>query len=256
MSPAEDDIDIVDRIAQDLPVEVRAAYYRELNHCRSLPENDEMLRILRAIQFLTLLMREVPERVCIERERLEQFFHQSMETVAELASGAERHRSLLDDRLAALPEEVAQGIQPDVVAREINESLRKQFVQSTLPQTAKAMTAIAAQLQTAVVDFSKSANMLNHAHSGAERARDAVDKLDRTVSDAARTARQSAEQLSSAFRREMKWSIYTLVSVALILGLGTGMLFQHWLDSPADPATRSAPTLEKTPANGARPAAE
>ena len=86
MSPAEDDIDIVDRIAQDLPVEVRAAYYRELNHCRSLPENDEMLRILRAIQFLTLLMREVPERVCIERERLEQFFHQSMETVAELAS--------------------------------------------------------------------------------------------------------------------------------------------------------------------------
>ena len=42
--------------------DVRAAYYRELNHCRSLPENDEMLRILRAMQFLTLLMRQVPER--------------------------------------------------------------------------------------------------------------------------------------------------------------------------------------------------
>jgi len=33
----------------------RADYYRELTHCRSLPENDEMLRILRAMQFLALL---------------------------------------------------------------------------------------------------------------------------------------------------------------------------------------------------------
>jgi hypothetical protein len=43
--------DLVDRIAQDLPADVRPAYYRELNHCRSLPESDEMLRILRAMQF-------------------------------------------------------------------------------------------------------------------------------------------------------------------------------------------------------------
>lgn len=257
MNSAEDDIDIVDRIAQDLPVEVRAAYYRELTHCRSLPENDEMLRILRAMQFLTLLMREVPERVCTERERLEDLFHRTMETTAELASSAERYRSMLDSRLAKLPEEIAQGIRPDMVAREINESLRQQFVQSTLPQTAVAMTAIAAQLQTAVADFSKSANILNHAHSGAaERARAAVEQIDRAVSTAVHTAGHSAEQLSSAFRREMKWSIYTLVSVALILGLGTGMLCQHWLDSPAEPPAQATPTLDKTPAKAGRPPAK
>ena len=38
--------DLIDRIAKALPAEVRADYYRELMHCRSLPENDEMLRIL------------------------------------------------------------------------------------------------------------------------------------------------------------------------------------------------------------------
>ena len=43
--------DLIDRIANALPVEVRADYYRELRHCRSLPENDEMLRILRAMEF-------------------------------------------------------------------------------------------------------------------------------------------------------------------------------------------------------------
>ena len=62
MSP-DPEADLVDRIAQDLPADVRAAYYRELNHCRSLPESDEMLRILRAMQFLTLLMRQVPDEV-------------------------------------------------------------------------------------------------------------------------------------------------------------------------------------------------
>src|SRR3954468_19141874 len=72
MSP-DPEPDLVDRIAQDLPADVRAAYYRELNHCRSLPESDEMLRILRAMQFLTLLMRQVPNEVTAERVRLEAY---------------------------------------------------------------------------------------------------------------------------------------------------------------------------------------
>ena len=49
------EMDLTDRIAAALPLEVRADFYRELRHCRSLPENDEMLRILRIMQFLTLL---------------------------------------------------------------------------------------------------------------------------------------------------------------------------------------------------------
>lgn len=242
-------MDILDRIAQDLPAEVRAAYYRELNYCRSLPENDEMLRILRAMQFLTLLMREVPQRVCVERERLEQLLREGMKKLAEFGSRAEEYHFMLDQRLAALPESVAQGLHPDLVARKINESLRQQFVQSTLPQTASAMSAIAAQLRAAVAEFGKSAAMLNDAHHGAaEEARHAVENIHRTVLDAARTARQAAEQLSSAFRRELRWSIYTFVSAALAFGLGTGMLLQHWLDSPPDLPAKTAPALEKAPA--------
>ena len=36
------DGDLIDRIASALPASVRPDYYRELRHCRSLPENDEM----------------------------------------------------------------------------------------------------------------------------------------------------------------------------------------------------------------------
>jgi hypothetical protein len=57
---ARSEPDLIDRIANALPEEVRADYYREMRHCRSLPENDEMLRILRAMQFLALLMDGVP----------------------------------------------------------------------------------------------------------------------------------------------------------------------------------------------------
>jgi hypothetical protein len=63
--------DLIDRIGAALPFEVQADYFRKMMHCRSLQENDEMLLILRAMQFLTLLMTQVPERVVNERERLE-----------------------------------------------------------------------------------------------------------------------------------------------------------------------------------------
>jgi hypothetical protein len=43
--------DLIDRIGDALPAEVRADFYRELRHCRSLPESDEMLRILRAMMY-------------------------------------------------------------------------------------------------------------------------------------------------------------------------------------------------------------
>jgi hypothetical protein len=244
-----DEVDIIDRIALDLPIEVRAAYYRVMNYCRSLPENDEMLRVLRAMQFLTLLMRQVPERILSERERLEGSLSEAMGQLRETAERAEDYRSMIEDRLTALPGELVAGLCPERVAREINESLRQQFVQSTIPQTAQAMSVVAAQLQAAVVDFSKTAAVLNHAHrGGAEQARQAVESLNTTVSAAASMARQAAQELSLAFRRELRWSIYTLVSIGIALAFGAGMLYEYWLSTPTGNAVRAEPPAAAAPA--------
>jgi hypothetical protein len=122
---ASDD-DLIDRIAKALPVEVRADYYRELTHCRSLPEHDEMLRILRAMQFLTLLMDQVPQRVVEQREQLERLLGTALERIQEgIASGEALNRRLAS-RLSELPAEVARGLSPAEIAREVNESLRQQ----------------------------------------------------------------------------------------------------------------------------------
>src|SRR6059036_2018807 len=84
--------DLIDRIAKALPAEVRADYYREMMHCRSLPENDEMLRILRIIQILTLLMEDVPERVLSERNEFEQLFRVGVGSLEKLFRSNEAYQ--------------------------------------------------------------------------------------------------------------------------------------------------------------------
>jgi hypothetical protein len=119
---AKPERDLIDRIADALPADVRADFLQELRHCRSLPENDEMLRILRAMQFLTLLMHSAPSRLAEERLALDDSLGACTSALAETLS-----------RLDALPGDVASGISPDVIAARINESLRQQFLQSTIP---------------------------------------------------------------------------------------------------------------------------
>src|SRR5437016_708286 len=120
--------DLIDRIANELPAEVRADYYREMRHCRSLPANDEMLRILRAMQFLTLLMVQAPDRITTERERFEHLLADATRALQTTIESSEAFQKQLDERLEQLPENIANGINPETIAAEINESLRQQFV--------------------------------------------------------------------------------------------------------------------------------
>ena len=249
MSEASNERDLIDRIAEALPVEVRAAYYRELNYCRSLPDNDEVLRILRAMQFLTLLMRDLPERVVDERQRLELLFRETLAGLAITSERTEAYQRGLEMRLSELPAEVAKGLSPERVAREINENLRQQFVQSTLPQTAHAMSAVSGQLRESVVEFARSTAALSDSYKGAVvDARQAIAGIERSVSAAAATSRRAAEELSRVFQREFRWSLYALVSVGMVVGLGAGMLFEHWIEMPPDAPAKSRPSTERSPA--------
>jgi hypothetical protein len=241
MSP-DPETDLVDRIAQDLPADVRAAYYRELNHCRSLPESDELLRILRAMQFLTLLMRQVPGEVTAERVRLETLFNQTVQELRGFAERAAEYRATIEDRLVDLPTAVAEGLRPELVAREINESLRQQFAASTIPQTAHAMTVAAAEMKDAVVAFTKMASTIHHEHrSTAAQARSTIQELESALSRAANTANRAAAELSESFHMGMHRTIYTLLSLVAVAAFGVGMWFDKWVSNPPTPASNHQP---------------
>src|SRR5262245_32512883 len=102
--------DLIDRIANALPEELRADYYRELSHCRNLPENDEMLRILRAMQFLAILIERAPGQVATEREQLAQVLARGIESIQVVHQTSITYQKQLESRIAKLPEEIAKGI--------------------------------------------------------------------------------------------------------------------------------------------------
>jgi hypothetical protein len=229
--------DLIDRIAAALPASVRPDYYRELRHCRSLPESDEMLRILRAMQFSVLLMVQAPERMAVERQRLEDGLHSALLVLQQVHESSRADREQLDRRLAELPADIAKGIEPEAIAASINESLRQQFVRSTIPTTADALGVAAAQIKQATADFGHSARTLGQTYQGAvTEAREAIDNLHSVSSRALSNTRGAAQQLVDVFRTEYRWSLYTLTLFALLIGICVGMLFERWLESPSTPA--------------------
>jgi len=155
------ELDLIDRIARALPAEVRADYYRELRHCRSLPENDEMLRILRAMQFSVLLIHQAPGRMASEVEKLQEIFNSILQALRAIWRSNTAHQAQLDQRLAQLPEAIAAGVQPDAIVAAINESLRQRFVQSTIPETAQALTVAGAQIKQCTLEFAQAARSLS-----------------------------------------------------------------------------------------------
>jgi hypothetical protein len=200
-SSAAQESDLIDRIASALPVEVRADYYREMRHCRSLPENDEMLRILRAMGFLVLLMVQAPERMATERLRLEEAMADALRTLQEICESSDSHRAQLDQHLVQLPADIAEGINPEAIAATINESLRQQFVQSTIPATAEALAVAAAQIKKVTAEFGRSASTLGDSYRGAaEDAGHAIARLESACSHAVASTKRGAEELVSVFR--------------------------------------------------------
>ena len=177
--------------------------------------------------------------------------------LAALSVCAERSRrgssSSIEDRIGELPAAVADGLRPELVAREINESLRQQFAASTIPQTAQAMTVSAAEMKTAVADFTKMAATIHHEHrSTAAQARNTIKELETAVSKAASAARNAAAELSESFHRSLHRSIYLLVGLTAVAAFAVGMIFDQWISSPPKPGSGSQPAV-LSPAQKVRP---
>jgi hypothetical protein len=77
------------------------------------------------------------------------------------------YQTQLDERIEQLPENIAMRISPGAIAAKINESLRQQFVRSTIPETARALAAVAMQLNDVTREFGSTATALGNRYRGA-----------------------------------------------------------------------------------------
>ena len=126
--PARPPHDLFDAIATLLEPCQREYFYQRMLYFRQLRPDDELLRIVEAIGFLALIIRDAPHAVAIEREHLEQLLATHRASVEATAKAARAHREQLDDRLTRLPADIAAGISPPAIAQAISESLRQAFV--------------------------------------------------------------------------------------------------------------------------------
>jgi hypothetical protein len=235
--------DLIDRIAKRLPDNVRADYYRLVRHCRSLPQNDEVLLVLNAMQFLMLLIVEVPDRMAVEREKLERLFERMVQVLEKALRSLDAHQKQIDQQLAQLPEKIAEQINPEAIAARILESFQQQFERSTIPETAELMAATAQKMETAEAKFESTAKKIGDSCYGAVAdARRAVDEL-----------RTEADGLPHRHWR----LLYAFVGLALGIGLVLGALIYWWVATPAQAVDHvTAPQVQpahEIPRPNARP---
>ena len=233
--------DLIDRIAQALPEDVRGEYYRELRHCRSLPENDEMLRLLRAMQFLVLLIDRAPTRVAEERERLDKLLAAAVDNISALSAASEAYQKGLTRKLADLPTEIANGISPAAVAGEIREILREEFMRSTIPNTADDLAMVSDQMKNVCVDFASSSDRLASTYRGAaEDARKAVDSLNSEIMEATANVTRFTGEVAQRCTQAYRWAFLMVGMGSLVMGMALGMMFERWLVTPTDTALQPA----------------
>jgi hypothetical protein len=224
------DDDTIDWIANFLPAEARAGFYRELRHCRSLPQNDEMLRIIRAMQYLVLIMVKLPEQMAQERARFEQTVNRCEKLLGNVHEFVEEGTRQIDQRLAQVSADIAKALNPPAVAAEINEGLRQQFIKTTIPETADALAVNAAQIKKATGEFVSATYTLNNAYDGAVvEARRAIHDLESTSSQAIAGNKRQAEELMTVVRQDYRWLLFALPALCILIGIGLSFWYHRWI---------------------------
>ena len=226
--------DLIDRIANALPEEVRADYYREMAHCRSLPESDEMLRILRAMQFLTVLIEQTPARLASEREQLAEALSGAMASLQSAHQAGVAYQNRLEARLAQLPEEVAKGISADAIAAKLNERMRQQLQESGLLGLADAITVQVAGLRKASKELSTALDDFSHPRHGA------VPVLTNGLASMKSNIDNVADHIRAQMNRLRNdlWGTMAVVGAICVLGgFMLGILYHRWIDSPYEVRT-------------------
>ena len=241
--------DFIDEIAELLPPEQRQLWYRDMAHLRRLPEDDELLRLARAMGFLALITRQVPVEIASERQKLAATVKEADSSIEALRHDTAAFHQEIENRLAKLPNEIAEGVNPKSIAAILGESLRQQFMQSGLPETSKALALIAKQTGQAATEFDYSSRqMVENCRNTTKEFCDDFRGMQTMIRVTTREATEAAQALRQRFLREYKWSVLTLCTVALMLAFSLGIVWQHWREKPQIAPT-AAPVLSQTPMN-------
>jgi hypothetical protein len=238
--------DLIERIGNALPEAVRMDYYREIAHCRELPDNDEMLRVIRAMQFLALLIEQAPAQVAAEREKLELILSEAVHTIETTHQANLAHQRRIEAKLTVLPEQIVGGIDASGIAYQLSGALEQRLNESGIPKTAATLAAASQQMNHVAGEFQKSSRQLLDAEARvAESARENFERMQQYLEQSAKGSAVAAQQLARMFSSGYRWSVLMIAVVAMVVGFLLGFLVHDSAARGAAPAPQAAATEEK-----------
>jgi hypothetical protein len=193
-------------------------------HLRQLAPNDDILHIAEAMGFLALVIRETPALIADERQRFDSLLAGSVHSVRDALDAATAYHHLLDARLQKLPDEIQAGIDPDIIAAKLIESLRQQFAQTGLPALAQEIAIHATTLTAASKQLSSALLQFSDPNTGAcHRLQTAFSSMHADLNNAADHVRS----LTRTLRQELITALVVLCVGAGVIGFLLGNLYAH-----------------------------
>ena len=217
---------LFDKLAQLVPPERQAEYYRVLAHTKTLDPDDEMLRILEAMGVLALLTRETPSAIADERMQLKEVLESSLEQTEVARERILEYVRVLESRLADLPGELEAGLDPHKIAKLLGESLRQHFLKSGLPDTAQSLRVTATDLTNAQKQFSEVCQRMYHPNMGI--AAQVSTANDRVVYSVECRAREIDKLLNQLGRHVVRVWLPTIATAAFVIGLWAGIQVERF----------------------------
>jgi hypothetical protein len=216
---------LFDELAGLVPAERRAEYYRVIAHTRTLSPNDEMLRVMEAMGILALITRETPGEIAAERKSLRKILENALSKADEVDKRMAGYTSQLESRIAQLPKELQEGLDPPRITKLLSESLRQCFQQSGLPDTARALGQCCSEMNSVQTQLVNVLREVAHPDGGViAKVRSANDSLLRSMTAKA----QQIDDLLGRLEKQV-WAIWlpVVASAALALGFLLGTWFAN-----------------------------
>jgi predicted secreted protein len=226
---------LFDSLARLVPEELQAAYYRVLAHTRTLSPDDEMLRILEAMGVLALLTCQTPQEIAEERERFQALIDLHRQSTDEAQRKMSDLVCGLDARIASLPQDMEKQLEPKRIAKLLGESLRQQFLQSGIPDTAKALSSVSTTMAGAQKELSAALRNLTDSHGGVlAQVENANDRIRHLMENRVKVLDALLHEWKSDLLRI--W-IPLIAGASMLIGLFGGIKIQGCRDAAAAPST-------------------
>jgi hypothetical protein len=144
-----------DLAAQLTDPQDRERYAALIAYFRSLPAHDELFHLAQLLGFLSLLGQRLPEAL---NEVLTEFRWEAKTT--------REYRSLLEERLARLPQEIVSGVDLDRMKQTMGESFRQQLTAVGLENTMTLLRTSTLNISTLSAEISAALNKVAQEYKG------------------------------------------------------------------------------------------